>query len=151
MLLRLFGETFGPAMRTANEAAPNSTSPVLELVLTNTGFGAGISGNVTVNALTGGTPYFFQVRGWTPSFGGFASYEEAQQHPADGVYLGVTPVGTITPAVVGSSSPVPELFGTGPGQVRTPILVDTPEPSTMLLGGLGVLALAFSRRLRRSK
>ena len=64
---------------------------------------------------------------------------------SDFTILGGVSIGTVTPTLVG---PIPELFGTGPGQVGgfvlTPFLV--PEPSSIALGALGLASVLLSRR-----
>lgn len=123
-----------------------STTPVL--TFTNTSFAGVISSaNFTINALTGGTTYFFEVKGWTAASGA-STYENAIKSGFTGLAAGVSSIGQITPLAVGSPNPnIPGLFGAGAGQVSTPtMLTPVPEPTTMVLGGLGIAALAFFRR-----
>lgn len=87
-----------------------------------------------------GTQYAFYVAGWQASGG--SDFFTAD---ASGVETGLSSLGFITPAT--GTTPIPNVFGTSPGQVLG-FLIGTPEPSTLALGGLGAAALLL---LRRSK
>jgi hypothetical protein len=106
----------------------------------------GTSGNFVNAGFPAGTQLSFQVRGWSTFAGN--SFEQANAYAAGAnfpiAYLGVSVPGFFT--VPGSGSVV--LFGTGPGQVGGFQLTPIPEPSTTVLGLLGVLTLyiGFSRR-----
>jgi hypothetical protein len=83
----------------------------------------------------------FQIRAWT--FNAGATYELATASTA---YRGVSTVGEVTPAT-GVGQPVPNLFGTGVGQVGGFVLIpNIPEPSSIALGLLGLGAIALFRR-----
>ena len=109
----------------------------------------GMSGNFIAAGFPAGTQLSFQVRGWS-SFAG-NSFEQANTYTAWAnfpiAYLGVSAPGSFT--VPSSGSIV--LFGTGPGQVGGFQLTPIPEPSTTLLGLLGVLMVykGFARRKSR--
>jgi len=101
-------------------------------------------GNVpnTIN-FQGGTQYAFLVAGWSASAG--STYNQALAVSGDpGVFLGISDLGFITPAIV--PSPAPNLFGTSAGQLLGFTLYGTPEPATIALSGLGAAALLLFRR-----
>jgi len=137
---------FGLYVGSTAAAAAASTTPVL--VITNTGFAGVISGTIfTVQSLSPSTQYFFEVKGWTASYLA-SSYEAALQTSSPNpLFAGVSQTGTFTTGGGPNSPSV--LFGTGTApnqQVPNLVLTQVPEPSTMVLGGLGVAALAFFRR-----
>jgi len=140
---------FSPYIGSTATEALNSTTPVLTFVTTSFP-GIISSAQFTVNAMTGGATYYFQVRGWRLAAGD--SFEQAAQDPsAFNPDLGITAIGTITPLPVGDLNAAPRLFGTGPGQVLVPIMGLVPEPTASMIGGLGIVALAFSHFSRRRK
>jgi hypothetical protein len=62
-----------------------------------------------------------------------------------GAYTGWSSEATgITPAT--GTAQTPAIFGTSPGLINSFLLVPTPEPSTIALGGLGAAALLMFRR-----
>jgi hypothetical protein len=68
---------------------------------------------------------------------------------SDGKYGGWSTVATqqpITAAAEGNSGTPTVLWGTGAGYLNTLVLVATPEPATIALGGLGAAALLLFRR-----
>jgi len=95
--------------------------------------------------LVGGTLYAVEVAAWPTSEG--ANYAAALAADTGTGYFGLSGISTTTPTA--SPSPVDQLFGAGnafpAGFTLAPIVV--PEPSTIVLGGLGAAALlAFRRR-----
>ena len=109
----------------------------------------GTSGNfVNVGFPAAGTQVSFQVRGWSTFAGN--SFEQAYAYAAGAnspiAYLGVSAPGSFT--VPSSGSVI--LFGTGPGQVGGFQLTPIPEPSTTVLGLLGVLTLSIGLRRRKA-
>jgi hypothetical protein len=99
------------------------------------------TGNITQSTITlaGGTTYAFEAAGWTTTAGG--DYLTATG--VAGAYVGLSGIVDIT--VAANPTPVVQGFATGnlPGFSIQPI----PEPSTIILGGLGAAALlAFRRR-----
>jgi len=87
-----------------------------------------------------GTPIAFQIRAWVAASG--ATYESAR-------YRGWSAIGSVTPAVGGA--PAPNLFGSGPGQLATGIVIFVPEPSTWALVALGILIIFYCRKKARGK
>jgi len=94
---------------------------------------------VTTGAATpGGSPAMFEVQGWT---GNFTSYAAAV---AGGAKVGQTAEFVNgTSSTVGSPPPLPTNTTGWDGNL---VLVPTPEPGTLALGGLGAAALLYFRR-----
>jgi hypothetical protein len=103
-------------------------------------------------------PIAFQIRVWTFSCG--LTYEQASSAPGP-CFLGESAIGYVTPGDINGGTPG-ILFGTAPGQLyglQVPpsggqfgslaIATTVPEPSTFVLGALGLLALGFLGRKAR--
>lgn len=100
-------------------------------------------GPVTLPAgFPNGTAIADIVAGWTAADGG--DYLTASAHASD--YSGLSAVGFVTP-----NSPNGQVFGHGAGQITgiTLSVVNTPEPATIALGGLGAAALLLFRRKKQ--
>lgn len=109
-------------------------------------------GNVgAANSFTGllaSTAYAFVVAGWTTADG--SSYAAALANAGNdaNLLIGTSTLGSIvTGNSDGSTGPAPQLFGSTAGLIGGFNLSPVPEPSTIVLGGLGAAALmAFRRR-----
>lgn len=95
--------------------------------------------------------YAFLLAGWTAADG--STYAQAAASGDPNAYLGISALGSITPENGTGGYAPPNVFGNGPGQVGGFILsqglgsgIETPEPGTIVLGGLGVTALLLFRR-----
>ncbi len=114
--------------------ATNQPSPFAGL------FNGGSNFQIQGNAWT---PISFQIRAWSLAY---TTYEEALIDPA--AWRGASAIGTVTPTL--GITPIPNLFGTGAGQVGAFQVYQSydsiPEPSSIALGLLGVGVLAFLRR-----
>ncbi|MDB6066771.1 MAG: hypothetical protein JWR26_2979 [Pedosphaera sp.] len=95
--------------------------------------------------LVAGTTYAFYVAGWTHANG--ADYLSAVATGDSTGFAGLSALGSI----VATQSPTPnaQAFGSGAGQIGgfalNPI-TSTPEPGTLVLGGLGAASLLLFRR-----
>lgn len=123
-----------------------STSLTPAYQATGAGFPGSISGQISIALPTGyttGSTYLFEIGGWTTTGG--SSYASALASGLSGLAIGVSSIGEVT---LGGGNILPgNIFGTSGGTVASPVLLTpVPEPSTMVLGGLGVAALAFFRR-----
>jgi len=138
---------FAFGLYVGSSAATISTTPVL--TITNSGFAGIISGSTfTVGALSTGSTYFFEVKGWTAAAG--TTYESALTSSLTGTAVGVSSIGQFTAG--GGSTPAGNLFGTSGTTVSVPVLLTpVPEPSTMVLGGLGIAILSTSSGLLTDK
>jgi hypothetical protein len=99
---------------------------------------------------------YFQVYAWDSAFGN--SLAGMQACVASGGYFGAASAGfgnTIYGAIgaplqinLGNAPPAagPPLFGTGGNQFRKFIVLSSPEPATIAIGGLGAAALLMFRR-----
>ena len=101
-------------------------------------------------AYPAGTPISFQVRGWDFNVG---TWENAligvDAYGNGGAMRGVSAVGFVTPT--DGSTGVPDLLGTGPGQVGGfTMTIPIPEPSVLALGVLGIAVLLFTRGKERN-
>jgi len=131
-LLLAFNNVGGGAAWATNQAAPFSG-------LFNGGNNFEIQGNA-------GTEISFQIRAWSIAYN---TWGEAVTAAAglNGVLLGASTIGTITPAT--GAAPTPNLFGAGAGQVGAFQVIPSsvvPEPSSIALGLLGLGAIALFRR-----
>lgn len=105
--------------------------------------------DVALSSLTGGTEYYVELVGWSADLG--TSYATVENEYAnytfpDGGFFGESVVGTMTP---GGAPPSPAgiLFdssGISSGFVLYPAAI--PEPTTLMLAGLGGLSLLAFRR-----
>jgi len=136
--------TFGLYMGATAAAAQASTTPAFIITPAANAFAGTISSatQTIANHPTGETD-FFVVKGWN---GGAASYELALSS-GSASYAGFSAPGQITTGLGGGSSPAFFLF-TGAGGIGANglVLTPVPEPSTFVLGGAGLAALAFLRR-----
>ena len=136
--------TFGLYMGATAAAAQSSTTPAFIITPAGNAFAGTISS--TTQTITGhptGATDFFVIKGWN---GGAASYELALSS-GSASYAGVSSVGQATTGLGGGSSPAFFLFtGTGGVGANSLVLTPVPEPSTFVLGGAGLAALAFLRR-----
>jgi len=114
---------------------------------TNTASAGRISGGTaTIASVAPGATFYYEVAGWSSSFGATWNPAWLLSPPAGG-FFGVSPIATGT---AGGGSPVPapawNIFGgTGlTGFNLNPTAV--PEPSSMALAGLGAAALLIFRR-----
>jgi len=123
----------------------SSLAPVL--TVTGAGFPGSISGNsaLPVPGIPNGT-FFFEVKGWTTTAGNSYSSALAAAQTDNTIFVGSSAIGQVT--LGHDNVPAGVIFGNIPGTtVASPVLFNVvPEPSTMVLGGLGVAALAFFRR-----
>ena len=120
----------------------NGPTTLSQTALGNGRFNGGSSFVISNNT---GQTIAFQVRAWS-TFAG-ATYEEAKLSLNPGTYLGVSGIGSVTPAT-GVGQPVPSLFGTSPGALNSgfTLIPNVPEPSSIALGLLGLGAIALFRR-----
>jgi len=125
-------------------ATAGSISSTPAITITNSGFAGVISTSTfVVPGAATGTTYFFVVKGWNLAAG--TTYEAALASGLSGLAVGQSAVGQVTPG--GGTGLAGNLFGNSGTTVATPVLLTpVPEPSTMVLGGLGIAALAFFRR-----
>lgn len=140
----LFGLYLGPFGNSADTfllsglAASSSTAGLF-----------GTLGNPVPIGFLVGAQVSFEVRGWS-SFAG-NTYEQALAYAIGGnsppAYLGKSAPGSFT--VPSSGSII--LFGTGPGQVGGFQLTPIPEPSTTVLGLLGVLTLYIGLSRKKAR
>jgi len=129
----------------------SSLAPVLTIA--GAGFPGSISGNssLAIPGIASGT-FFFEVKGWTttggPTYSSAVAAAAAETAGPISIFVGSSAIGRVT---LGHDSVPPGIiFGPNNGTtVSSPILFSIyPEPSTMALGGLGVAALAFFRRIK---
>lgn len=97
-------------------------------------------GTATINGYASGTSVSFLIRGWQSSSGGG---DWAAARPGL-TYLGTSAVGSAL--LGGGPIPLPSAFGVGAGQVGGFNVVPIPEPSSMVLAGLGAASLLLFRR-----
>ena len=136
--------TFGLYLGATAAAAQASTTPAFLITPAGNAFAGTISSATqTISGhATGETP-FFVLKGWN---GGASSYELALS-TGTASYAGVSSVGQATTGLGGGSSPAFFIFtGTGGIGANNLVLTPVPEPSTFVLGGAGLAALAFLRR-----
>jgi hypothetical protein len=133
--------TYQVALLWAAGTSPVAQGSLTQLAVFTGNFQGYISDATTIStgvATTGGTPAIFEVQGWT---GNFASYAAA-------VAGGAAFVGETAEFVNNTGNPNPP--ATAPvnttGWNGNLILVATPEPGTIALGGLGAAALLLFRR-----
>lgn len=99
-----------------------------------------LGGVKTITGANAGASLVAQVRVWDTSFGTYAEARAAQ-----GAYWGESALFTITPA--GAPPAVaPNLVGLGNGVTYTLTYNPVPEPSSMVLAGLGAASLLLFRR-----
>jgi len=125
-----------------NLGATASTSALAGLISGGTVTGQGNVGAANGFAgLVAGNTYSYFVAVWTKADG--ASYAAAiQANPLD--FAGLSALGSIVPAA--SPSPVVQAFGSGAGQLGAFTIQSAPEPTTLVLGGLGAASLLLFRR-----
>lgn len=136
--------TFGLYLGATATAAQTSTTPAFIITPAGNAFAGTIGSAIqtVANHPTGETP-FFVIKGWN---GGSTSYETALSG-GTASYAGVSAVGQATTGLGGGSSAAFFLFtGTGGIGANGLVLTPVPEPSTFVLGGAGLAALAFLRR-----
>jgi len=136
--------TFGLYLGTTAATAQASTTPAFIITPGASAFAGTIGSAIqtVANHPTGETD-FFVIKGWN---GGAASYELALSS-GSASYAGISSVGQITTGLGGGSSAAFFLFtGTGGIGANNLVLTPVPEPSTFVLGGAGLAALAFLRR-----
>jgi len=140
---------FGLYVGTTTNAMLSATTPVI-LVTNAPGLPGTISGSIlTINQFGPGAALVFEVKGWSIENGTVLTYEQALQ---SSTYIGISQIGLVS---LGGDASLPGfIFGSTGGAVpspvlaSTPVLVNTPEPSTAFFGGLGIAVLAFVRRRR---
>jgi len=98
------------------------------------------SGVATINGFGFGTSVQFLVRAWQSSTGGG---DWAAASPGL-TWLGTSTLGTV--ALGGGVLPIPSAFGVAAGQIGGFNVVPIPEPSSMVLAGLGAASLLLFRR-----
>jgi hypothetical protein len=98
------------------------------------------SGIATVTGFTPGTSVNFIIRAWQSSSGG---NDWAAARPGL-TYLGTSALGTAL--LGGGAIGTPSAFGVSPGQIGGFNVVPIPEPSSMVLAGLGAASLLLFRR-----
>jgi len=136
---------FGLYVGTTTNAMLLSTTPLI-LVTNIPGIPGSISGkSLTLNQFAPGTTLVFQVKGWSlfssesPN-GVVLTFDQALAYS---MYVGSSQIGATT---LGGGATLPGfVFGSTGGRVLSPVLTNSPEPSTVLLGGKGIAALAFMR------
>ena len=152
------GFTIGLYVAPQGTTDPNAFTLMGPTTASQTGLGTGLfngnplPNNFVISNNTGQT-IAFQVRAWS-TFAG-ATYEAALGRvDLPTRLLGSSTIGEVTPAL--GITPVPALFGTGPGQVGG-FVIGVPEPSTTLLAvigaavGLSILRSPSRRRQNRSQ
>jgi len=134
--------------------AANTASWTLQAIGTNTAtsgrFASAVADGTGATSLSiaGGNSTAFVVVGWSANLG--STISQLQQSLALGTlgFAGESAIGTATPGIPGSTSPV-GLFGTVSPSV-TPfalgLTVPVPEPGTMALAALGGASLLLFRR-----
>jgi len=134
--------TFGLYLGATATAAQASTTPAFVITPAANAFAGTISSATqTLTGHAAGESDFFVIKGWN---GGASSYETALSG-GTASYAGVSAVGSAT--LGGGTSPAFFLFtGTGGIGAAGLVLTPVPEPSTFVLGGAGLAALAFLRR-----
>ena len=135
---------FGLYLGATAAAAQSSTTPAFVITPAANAFAGTISSATqTIAQHPTGETDFFVIKGWN---GGAGSYEFAIS-TGSASYAGISGVGQITTGLGGGSSPAFFLF-TGAGGIGANglVLTPVPEPSTFVLGGAGLAALAFLRR-----
>ena len=142
-----FGLYFGATEFLAFE----STRPVLVITPAANAFPGQISSAVqTLVGVQPGEKPFFVIKGWD---GIAPTYEDATSLGGGyqlASFVGVSDVGQITSGLGGGTAPPFFLF-TGPGGIGANglVLVEDPEPSTLVLSSLGLAALAIHIRRRK--
>jgi len=104
-------------------------------------------GQVTFPTYMSGTTLSFLVRGWSANIG--SDYSSVTNYLAAPTFLGWygdSEIGTMP--LGGGATPVPNLFGIGVSQIPgfTLELHGVPEPSSLTLAGLGLVAVWLLRR-----
>jgi hypothetical protein len=134
------GFTIGLYIAPQGTTDPNAFTLMGPTTSSQSGLGTGLfNGNPLPNPFAisnnTGQTIAFQVRAWS-TFAG-ATYEAALARvDLPTRQLGVSTIGEVTPAI--GITPVPALFGTGPGQVGGFVIgIGIPEPSTTLLAVIG--------------
>jgi hypothetical protein len=130
------------------------TDPIWQTVagINNNGTTAGRL--VTATKDVGGSPgnvNDFIVRGWSASAGAtwaaaLASWNNGQ--PTTAMYIGSSLIGNDI-VLGGGALPIPTLFGAGANQIggfNMALVPAVPEPSSMVLAGLGAASLLLFRR-----
>lgn len=107
-------------------------------VAAQAGFFSG--GSKTINGATPGVGVVGQVRVWDTTFGSYAAAKLAQ-----GSQWFESPLFLITPALVPPNTP-PNLVGLGSGVIYSLNYNAVPEPSSIVLAGLGAASLLLFRR-----
>jgi len=133
--------TFGLYIGATAADAQASTTPVLTLKNTGPFAGQITSATQTLAGHPAGEVDFFIIKAWN----GTATSWETATHGGDATYAGVSPVGQAT---LGATAGPFALFGVTAGTIgaNSLVLTPVPEPSTFVLGGAGLAALAFLRR-----
>ncbi len=98
-------------------------------------------GTATINGFAAGTSIAFVVVGWQTSVVGAADWASAKPGLT---WLGVSALGSAS--LGGGPIPLPSAFGSNPGQVGGFNITAVPEPSSIVLAGLGAASLLMFRR-----
>lgn len=97
-----------------------------------------------VNALTPSATYFFQIRGWQSTFSSFALAQSGGGFFGSSTIFQATASGPVI-----TTPPLPtSLAGLYPGFTMN--VNPIPEPSTMVLAGLGAASLLLFRRRKQA-
>ncbi len=142
---------FGLYLGATAAAAQSSTTPAFVITPAANAFAGTISSATqTIAQHPTGETDFFVIKGWdgnAPTFEAAISGVGGYQFPT---HAGISGVGQFTTGLGGGSTPPFFLF-TGPGGIGANglVLVDGPEPSTLVLSSVGFAALAIHIRRRK--
>jgi hypothetical protein len=111
-----------------------------------------IAGGTVVTPFAGGSQVYVQVFAWDSTYA--TPDEDLAAHGMFGAFsagaanttYGAIGAAQLTTGLTLSPAPGTPIFGTGAGQFPKCVMLSSPEPTTIALGGLGAAALLLFRR-----